>query len=81
MVKRPTEIQQQSSKIIVTKFNDSISRLHVLVTPRDSRPNTGPCAESDNVNVASDFNPTTNVQENNNYSDYQADDNLSCLEN
>ena len=55
-----------------------ISRLPVLATPRGSRPNAGTCTESNNVNVFSDVNLTTNVEKND--SDNQEDDNYSCLE-
>ena len=54
------------------------SRLPGLVAPRDSRLNKGTCTENDNV--SSDVNPTTNVEENNNDSDDQVNDNISCLE-
>ena len=58
-----------------------ISKLSVLAAPRCSRPNAGICTESNNVNVSSDVNHATNVEENNGHSDDQEDDNLSCLEN
>ena len=45
----------------------------------DSRPIEGNCTESDNANVSSDINPTTNVDELD--SDNEEDGNLSCLEN
>ena len=78
--KRPAEIQQQSSKIKVTKFKMvPISRLPVLAALRCSKPNEGICTKSDHLNVSSDFNPTTNVEEMD--SDDREDDNLSCLEN
>ena len=53
------------------------SRLPGLVAPRDSRLNKGTCTENDNV--SSDVNPTTNVEENDSYG--QEDDNLFCLKN
>ena len=56
-----------------------ISRLPVLAALSGSRPKEGTCAESDNANVSSYVNPTTNVEEMD--SDDREDDNLSCLEN
>ena len=80
MTKRPAEIQQQSSKIKVTKFKMvPISRLLVSAAITGSKPNEGICTKSDNLNVLSDVNPTTNVEEMD--SDDREDDNLSCLEN
>ena len=46
---------------------------------RGSRPNAGTCTENDNLNLSSNVNPSSNVEEN--YSDSQEDDNLSYLEN
>ena len=68
LARRQAAIQEKSSKIIkVTKFKMiPISRLPVLATPSGRRPNTGTCTESDNVNVSSDVNPSTDVAENNN---------------
>ena len=40
-----------------------ISRLPVLATPSGSKPNKGTCTESNYVNVSSDVNPTTNIEE------------------
>ena len=40
-----------------------ISRLPVLATPSGSKLNVGTCTESDYVNVSSDVNPTTNIEE------------------
>ena len=54
-----------------------ISRLPVLAAPSGSKLKAGICTE--NVNVSSDVNPTTNVEEMD--SDDQEDNNLSCLEN
>ena len=81
LARRQAAIQEKSSKIIkVTKFKMiPISRLPVLATPSGRRPNTGTCTESDNVNVSSDVNPTTNVEENDSYG--QEGDNLFCLKN
>ena len=61
-----------------------ISRLPVLATPRHlypRLPDAGTCTESDNINVFSDVNPKTNVEENINDSDDQEDENISYLEN
>ena len=44
-----------------------ISRWPALAAPKSSRPNAGTCTE--NVNVSSDVNLTTNVEENNKDSD------------
>ena len=80
MTKRPDEIQQQSSKIKVDKFKMvPISRLPVLAVLSGSIPNEGIRTKSDNLNVSSDVNPTTNVEEMD--GDDREDDNLSCLEN
>ena len=57
----------------------AISRLPVLAALRCSRPNVGTCTENDGINVSSDVDPSTNVEEN--FSDGQKDDNLSCHEN
>ena len=59
----------------------SISRLPVLAATRSSWPKAELCTESDKVNVSSDVNPTTNVQENNNDRDDQENGNISCPEN
>ena len=56
-----------------------MSRLPVLAAISGSRPNEGICTESDNANVTSDVNPTTNIDKMD--SDDQEDNNLSCLEN
>ena len=78
LTKRPAEIQQQISKIKVTKFKMvPISKLPILATLSCSRPNKDTCTESDNSKVTSDVNPTTNVDEKD--SNNQEDDNLSCL--
>ena len=58
-----------------------ISRLPILAAPNGSRPNAGNCTENDNINVFSDVDPSTNVEENHNDSNDQENDNLSCLEN
>ena len=80
MAKRPAEIQQQSSKIKVKKFKMvPISRLPVVVAPSASRSKAGTWTKRGNVNVSSDVNLATNVEENN--SDDQEDDRFSCLEN
>ena len=77
LTKRPAEIQQQSSKIKVTKFKMvPILRLLVLAALSGSMPNED---QSDNLNVSRDVNPTTNVEEMD--GDDREDDNLSCLEN
>ena len=52
-----------------------------MATPQGSSPNAGTCTENYNLNISRDVNPTTNVVENNNYSDDQEKDNFSCLEN
>ena len=52
-----------------------ISKLYVLAAISSSRPNEGTCTESDNTNVTSDVNPTTDVDELD--TDNQKDDNLS----
>ena len=49
-----------------------ISRLPVLATLRGSWHNVGTCTEYYNINISSDVDPSTNLEEN---------DNLSCLEN
>ena len=78
--KRPAELQQQSLKIKVTKLKMvPISRLPLLAAPIGSRSNAGTCTESNNVNVSSNVNPATDVEEMG--SDYQEDNNLSCFEN
>ena len=77
--KRPNEIQQQTPKIKVSSLMVPISWLPVLATPWGSRPDAGNCTKSDNVNVFSDVNFTTNAEEND--SDDQEEDNISCLEN
>ena len=56
-----------------------ISRLSVFVALSGSRPNGGTCTESDNENVTSDANLTTNVDGMDR--DDQGDNNLSCLKN
>ena len=56
-----------------------ISRFPVLDALRVNRPNAGTCTKNDNINVSSDVNSTTDVEENNNDSDHQEDDNLSYL--
>ena len=58
-----------------------ISKLPILAAPIGSRPNAGTCTKSYNVNVYSDVNPATNIEENNNDSDDQEGNNISCLEN
>ena len=64
MDKRPAEIQQQCSKIKVNKLTMvPISWLPVFAALSGNRPNEGTCIESDNANVSSDVNPTTNDEE------------------
>ena len=70
LAERPAEIQQQSSKIKVTKFNGFYFKkplleklgASVLAAHRGGRPNAGTCTEIDDVNLSRDVNPTNNVE-------------------
>ena len=58
-----------SNKVHKSKLQSSIlfiPRLTVLAASTGGRPNAVTCTESNNVDVSSDANPTTNIEENNN---------------